>query len=90
MAQAPDSSSSQNSLLANPSSPLAAGTLVHIETSQGDDVLTFEPTKTFQSIAFSSAALESGGSYTLSVGGTQVASFMVSSVVTQLGSQRMR
>lgn len=70
MAQAPDSSSSQNSILVNLTSSVPAGTLINIQNSTGESILTFEPTKAIQSITFSSASLVTGGEYTLSVGGS--------------------
>ncbi|MBL8133871.1 MAG: carbohydrate-binding domain-containing protein [Anaerolineae bacterium] len=70
MAQAPGEGSSQNSLLVNVSSTLPAGTLVHIQDSSGNDLLTFAPTKSYQSIAFSSAALVTGSSYAVYFGGS--------------------
>jgi hypothetical protein len=60
MAQAPGEASSQLSLLLNFPSALPAGTIIHIQTSTGDELLTFAPLKPFQSIAFSSAALAKG------------------------------
>ncbi len=70
MAQAPDASSSQASLLLNFSSTLQAGTLVAILNSQGQPVLTFAPNKQYQSLAFSSPDLEQGASYTVYTGGS--------------------
>ena len=70
MAQGPDQSSSQNSLLLNLTSPQQASTLVHIESAEGDTILTFAPTKAYQSIAFSSPDLLSGTSYTVYLGGS--------------------
>lgn len=70
MAQAPGASSSQNSLLLNFPSALPAGTLVHIQTSDGETLLTFAPTKAFQSMAFSAPALQSGASIEVYYGGS--------------------
>ena len=70
MAQAPDQSSSQNSLLINLSSTLSAGTLIHIQNSAGEDILTFASTKRYQSLAFSSPELVNGETYTVSYGGS--------------------
>ncbi|MCU0500943.1 MAG: carbohydrate-binding domain-containing protein [Anaerolineae bacterium] len=70
MAQAPGAASSQNSLLLNFSGAQKAGTLVHIQTSAGKDVLTFAPSKQFQSIAFSSPALITGATYDVFTGGS--------------------
>lgn len=70
MAQAPGTLSTQNSLLLNFSTALAAGTLVHIQTSAGDGILTFAPLKGYQSIAFSSAELIKGYTYDVYYGGS--------------------
>lgn len=70
MAQAPDSSSSQYSLLLNFNSTLPAGTLIHIQSSDGKNVLTFAPDKSFQSVTFSSAILRSGETYEVYYGGS--------------------
>ncbi len=45
------------------------GTLIHIQTNTGTDVLTFQASKTFQSIAFCSPALTKGSTYSLYLGG---------------------
>ncbi len=60
MAQAPGEASSQVSLLLNFPSALPAGTVIHIQTSAGEELLTFAPLKPFQSLAFSSPALAKG------------------------------
>ena len=70
MAQAPSESSSQYSLLVNLSSAQRAGTLVHIHTSTGQEVLTFSPSKSYQSIVFSSPDLEKGTTYEIFLGGS--------------------
>jgi hypothetical protein len=46
-----------------------AGTLIHIVSSDGEEVLTFAPAKNYQSIAFSSAELEDGATYSVFFGG---------------------
>lgn len=55
---APDESSRQNSLLVNFASTQAAGSLVHIENSAGEELLTFAPTKQYQSLL--TISLQSG------------------------------
>ncbi|HML22272.1 MAG TPA: carbohydrate-binding domain-containing protein [Aggregatilinea sp.] len=70
MAQAPSETSTQNSLLLTFDSMQAAGTVVHIQSSDGSDVLTFAPTKAFQSIIFSSPDLATGATYDVYYGGT--------------------
>lgn len=69
MAQAPGQSSSQNSALINFSAAQPAGTIVHIQNSAGEEILTFAPTKQFQSIVFSSVKLVNGETYTVFTGG---------------------
>ena len=70
MAEAPSSSSIQCSLLVNFDQAQQAGTLVHIESEDDGTVLTFAPTKQFQSVTLSSADLEEGTTYTVYLGGT--------------------
>ena len=70
MAQTSDMPSTQNSLLLNFDGILQAGTLIHIQDSNGNDVLTFAPTKAYQSIAFSSPELSNGVTYTIYYGGS--------------------
>jgi len=70
MAQAPGAASTQNSLLLNFNGTLQAGTLIHIQTSEGQEVLTFAPSKQYQSIVFSSPALVSGSTYDVYYGGS--------------------
>jgi hypothetical protein len=103
MAQAPGTSSSINSLQITFKSVQAAGTLVNIQTVDGKELVTFAPTKKFQSLVFASSAVAKGSSYkvfyggncsgTVSdgiykngnyAGGTQYASFTVSSTVTKV------
>ncbi len=69
MAMAPSNSSSQNSVLINFTSTQAAGTVVHIQNSAGEDLLTFAPAKAYQSITFSSPQLAQGTAYTVYLGG---------------------
>jgi len=76
MAMAPGESSSQNSLLVNFSAVQPAGTLVHIQNSAGEDILTFAPAREFQSVAFSSPALASGETYTITLGGSSTGAAM--------------
>ena len=70
MAQAPDSSSTQNSVLINLSSAQPAGTLINIRNRAGESVLSFAPSKAYASVAFSSTALVEGETYTVSLGGS--------------------
>ncbi len=74
MAQAPDESSSQLSILVNLSSPLQSGALIHLQASDGTEIFTFEPAKAYQSIAFSSPDLVEGATYLLYGGGSSTGS----------------
>jgi hypothetical protein len=70
MAEAPSESSTLHSILVNLSSAQAAGTLVHIQAEDGTDVLTFAPTKQYQSVVLCSPGLKDGGTYTVYLGGS--------------------
>ncbi|MEZ4718404.1 MAG: carbohydrate-binding domain-containing protein [Caldilineaceae bacterium] len=54
MAQAPDTTSTQNSLLYTFAATQPAGTMVHIEGAAGNSLVTFTPTHDFQSVVLSS------------------------------------
>ncbi len=70
MAEAPGDASTQYSVLVNFSSPLQAGSLVQFRAGDGSAVLTFAPSKTYQSIVFSSPELVAGATYEVYVGGS--------------------
>lgn len=70
MAEAPSETSTQNALLLNFDTTLSAGTLVHIQSSDGNEVLTFVAAKEFQSMVVSSPEFESGATYEVYTGGS--------------------
>lgn len=74
MAQAPGTSSTQYSVMVTFSSALQAGTLVHIESGDGDDVLTFMLAKTCQSVVLCSSELHNGETYVVYTGGNSTGS----------------
>ncbi len=69
MAQVPAGNSTQNSLLLNLSIGQQAGTPFHIRNSSGEGILSFVPSKWYQSIAFSSPDLIRGETYDAYIGG---------------------
>jgi len=70
MAQSPGDTSSQSSVTVYYSSVQKSGTLVTLSDSSGKPLLSFAPSKDYQSIVISSPELEQGSTYTLSSGGT--------------------
>lgn len=70
MSMAPGTSSTQYSFLVDFSSALAAGNIISVQDSEGSEVLTYKPHKTFQSLVVSSAELKKGSIYSIYVGGT--------------------
>ncbi len=70
MAQGPSTGSTQNSVMVNFTSALPAGTVLHIEAADGEGLLTFVPTKAYQSVVFSSPDLEDGEAYDVFTGGS--------------------
>ena len=47
-----------------------AGTLVHIQTTDGESLVTFEPANQYDVIVFSSPDLEQGEAYEIYIGGS--------------------
>jgi hypothetical protein len=68
-AMSPSQTSSQNSTLIYFTSTLPAGTLVHIQNSAGEAIMTFALAKDSQTVAFSSPDLVNGETYTIFRGG---------------------
>lgn len=70
MAQAPSATSTQYAVLVNLTAAKSGGTLFHLQTQAGEDILTFALAKTYQSVAISSPELAKGTSYTVYTGGS--------------------
>ncbi len=70
MAQAPGTSSTQYSVMLDLTSSQQANTMVHIETEDGEVILTFVPTKAYQSVVLSSPELKNGSTYIVYCGGS--------------------
>ncbi|HPG40101.1 MAG TPA: carbohydrate-binding domain-containing protein [bacterium] len=70
MAQAPASTSTQYAILINMNKSLDGGTMFHIQAGDGSEILSFTPSKKYQSVAFSSDKLVNGGTYDVYYGGT--------------------
>lgn len=69
MLVAPETTSAQRSLVSTFDTQ-PAGTTVHIESSDGAPIVTFTPTKAYQSIVVSTPEISEGVTYKVSVGGT--------------------
>jgi hypothetical protein len=69
MAQSPGASSTQYSANLVFGTQQSANVLVDIQSASGEDLLTFCPTKTYQSLVFSSPEL-TAGTYTVYLGGS--------------------
>lgn len=69
MAQTPSDSSTQY-VAALSLSTQSAGTLLHLEDTDGNGLLTFAPSKVYQSVIISTPGLEKSETYTLYIGGS--------------------
>ncbi len=70
MIEAPNSASSQRSVLFRRTLTLGADTLFHIEDTAGNSLLTFAPAHNYSCILLSTAGLASGTTYRVYTGGT--------------------
>lgn len=70
MAQAPTMTSTQYSLMVNFDSVQSAGTLVHVEDGDGNDLLTFSPTEEYQSVVLCSPDITAGSTLKVYLGGS--------------------
>ncbi|MFS0859879.1 carbohydrate-binding domain-containing protein [Paenibacillus taichungensis] len=70
MAQATSEASTQNTIAMTFPETQKAGTLVHVEDSEGNNILTFAPAKDYQTVVVSSPDLKKDGSYVIYSGGS--------------------
>mgnify|MGYP001338066065 CR=1 FL=1 len=70
MTQAPGAGSGQYSLKLFTTTVNPAGTIFHINDSNGNDILTFQPERSYYSIVFSSPLLKLGSTYSIYTGGS--------------------
>lgn len=70
MAQATSDTSTQYGILMTYPQQQAAGTLVHLESADGEEVATFKPLHAYQSVFVASPDLKKDGSYVLYSGGS--------------------
>jgi len=68
--------SSQCSVLINFRNMKSSGTLIHLQINNGTDVITYNPSKNFQSIALSSPLLTTGTTYELFLGGSSTGTLL--------------
>ncbi|WP_440114427.1 carbohydrate-binding domain-containing protein [Paenibacillus sp. QZ-Y1] len=70
MAQGTSDTSTQNTIVMTFPDTQKAGTLVHVQDGEGNNILTFAPAKDYQSVVISSPDLKKNGSYVIYSGGT--------------------
>ena len=70
MAEALSTTSTQCSVMFSLASQVAGGTMVHVESESGEEILSFVPTKAYQSVVLSSPELENGETYVVYAGGS--------------------
>jgi hypothetical protein len=74
MAQATSEKSTQSGVLMTYTKTQQAGAIVHLEDSEGNTIITFAPSKNYQSVFVSSPTIKKDAAYTLSSGGTSTGS----------------
>lgn len=70
MTQAPSNTSTQHAVLVKSNQSLSASTLFHIQDASGNNVVTFQPLRSYYSVVLSSSLLVQGGTYSIYTGGT--------------------
>ena len=83
MAQAPSKTSSQKVLNISLLSQ-EANTTVSVKSSNGNELISYSPSKTYSSVIISTADIKSNTEYTVSVGGTSIGSATTSSTITSI------
>lgn len=86
MVETPSQNSTQYVLSYAQNSTIASGTVLTIKNSDGNEICSVEIKKDCQSIIISVPEFESGATYTINSGSTQLASFTISGTITSVGS----
>lgn len=86
MAQAPSTGSTVYTIATDVDTQ-AAGTEVCLVNSEGKTILSYTPEKEYSNIVISSSLIQSGESYKIMTGDTELASFTADDVVTNLSSK---
>jgi hypothetical protein len=89
MAEAPDTSSSQPAVIVFFNSNLNQGAAIQVQNDSGEILFTYSPTKTIQSLVFSTPLMTIGESYTLIIDDRYYSYFELSYTITQIGSGGM-
>ena len=84
MAQQPGSSSTQYTFHASFTNAIAAGSVIRIETSGGQEIATVKAVKTTRSLVVSTPQLQRGMSYRIIVNGTVLKTFTINNVVSNV------
>jgi len=83
MAEAPSTSSTQNSVKITLTSQ-SAGTAISIKDSSGKEIASFTPSKQYAALVVSSPDIKSGSTYKGYAGGNEIGSFTVSGTVSEV------
>jgi len=84
MAQTTSDSSTQNSIMINFTEMQKSGTTVHVEDSDGNIIMTFEPEKEYQSLVMSSPSLKLDETYSLFINDASTVTFTISKSVMKI------
>ena len=85
MLEAPSTNGKQNTIVATFNS-LDAGSVISVKDEAGNEIMSYESPKAFSSLIYSSDKLETGKTYTVESGETELATFTISSTVASSGN----
>ena len=85
MAQSVSDSSSVNTLFITFSSTQNANTTIYIKDNNGNNVITYKPSKTYQNSVICDNNLQIGGSYSVYVDDTKMYDVTISNTISNLG-----
>ena len=84
MMEMPDANSAQNCIIVAGINGVAGDTFT-IKDSKGNQIVAYEPSKTFQAVAYSGEALKTGETYTAYNNDTEIGNVTISRSVSYIG-----
>ena len=87
MVETPGSNSAQCVISYATNSTVSTGSKIELKDQDGEVLISFTTSKSFQSAILSCEGIEKGETYYLFINDTQVKSFLISSTITSVGTQ---
>jgi len=89
MAQSVSSTSTVNTLFITFTSTQAANSKISVKDNNGNDIISYTPTKTYRTAVICNNKLQKGSTYSVYIDDTKMYDVTISNTISNLGSSKM-